>query len=85
MKSMDNTTYPYGRQILANKLARVSIMMNNQDKAIYWHDYYARLSDSIRIVEKTDAKDIADLQIIHGQELTEEQKSVYGIGNTDEN
>ena len=73
MKSMDNTTYPYGRQILANKLARVSIMMNNQDKAIYWHDYYARLSDSIRIVEKTDAKDIADLQIIHGQELTEER------------
>lgn len=72
-KSLDNTTYPYGRQILANNLTRLSIMMNNQDEAIYWHDYYARLCDSISIVEKTDAKDISDLQIIHSQELTEER------------
>ena len=73
MKSMDNNTYLYGRQILANYLTRVSILMNNQDEAIYWHDYYARLCDSISIVEKTDAKDISDLQIIHSQELTEER------------
>lgn len=72
-KSMDITTYPYGRQILADDLTKVSVLMNNQDEAIYWHDYYARLVDSIRFAEQTDARDIADLQIIHNQELSEER------------
>ena len=72
-KSMDVMTYPYGRQILADNLTRVSVLMGNQDEAIHWHDYYARLCDSIRIAEQTDAKDIADLQIIHNQELSEER------------
>ena len=72
-KALDNSTYLYGRQILADNLTKVSVLMNNQDEAMYWHDYYGRLSDSIRIAEKTDTKDITDLQNVHLQELTEER------------
>ena len=72
-KALENSTYLYGRQILADNLTKVSVLMNNQDGAMYWHEYYGRLSDSIRIAEKTDTKDITDLQNVHLQELTEER------------
>ena len=72
-KSMELSTSLYGKRILADNLTRVSMRMNKPDEAIYWHDYYRRLSDSIRIAEKTDAKDIADIQNVHLQELNEER------------
>lgn len=72
-KALENTTYLYEKQNLADNLTKVSVLMNNQDEAMYWHEYYGRLSDSIRIAEKTDTKDITDLQNVHLQELTEER------------
>jgi tetratricopeptide (TPR) repeat protein len=63
----------YGRIIQAEKLVEVSAKIGDADETYRWHKYYISLLDSINNVEKTDSKEVLDMQYLHREELAEEK------------
>ncbi len=56
----------------ARKLTEISIRIGNTEEALHWYNYYVELCDSINSVEKSDSREILDLQYLHREELREE-------------
>lgn len=71
-KALEEATFLSSRCLYADRLAELSIRTGKYDEAIYWHKLFSELRDSINSVEKSDSREILDLQYLHREELREE-------------
>ena len=69
-ESMNNYEDLYSRCTNADKLSELSAIEGNSEKAIYYHNLYGQLRDSINEIEK--AREIEELRFKHNEELMEE-------------
>jgi len=72
-KAFECSTNLTDRCLKADKLSEVSARLGKADEAVSWHKRYVELRDSMSLVEKSDSRDILDLQYLHREELTEER------------
>lgn len=72
-KAMECAEILSSKCLFADKLAELSIRTERYDEAIYWYKIYRELRDSINSAEKSDSREITDMQYFHREELNEEK------------
>lgn len=73
IKSIHSVSSMKAMEDIIDRLADISAKKGKTDEVIMWHQRYIELRDSIDMVEKSDSKEIKDLQYLHREELKEEK------------